>query len=651
VSAAGVAQPIWSPDARSRERSEIARFLAWLRQRAVECAGYPEAWQWSVDELGAFWTAVAEYYDVRFDGSLDPALPDATMPGAVWFPDARVNLAEHLLAGHEDSTAVIAADESGARAEITYGQLRTRVGAVQQGLCELGVARGERVVALMPNRLETLVAFLACAGLGIVWSSCAPEFGTQSVIDRFAQLEPVVLLAVDSYRYGGKRFDKIADISAIREAVPSLREVVVLSDSASAAPQERLRDWAELERTPVAPTFERLPFDHPLWVLYSSGTTGLPKGIVHGQGGILLEGFKQIRLHMDLGSEDRFMWFTTTGWMMWNVVVSGLLSGGTIVLYDGSPTHPDVSALWRLTESAQITYLGLSASFLELCMKERLAPGETSDLSSLRALGSTGSPMSPAAFSWVHDHVKHDMPIFSMSGGTDVCSSFLSASRLLPVYPGELQCRALGVAAEAFDPAGQPVIGEMGELVITQPMPSMPLFLWGDSSDERLFETYFSYYPGRWRHGDWVTFTERGSAIIHGRSDATLNRGGIRMGSGEFYRVVEQVPEVVDSLVVEDGPDATSARLLLFVVLEPGRQLDDSLQRTLRTAIRTAISPRHIPDAIIQTPSLPRTLNGKKLEVPVKRLLSGTPIETAVSLGSVTDPDALSFFVDYASSR
>jgi acetoacetyl-CoA synthetase len=650
VSVVGAAEPIWSPDARSRERSEIARFLAWLRERGVECAGYPEAWQWSVDDPGAFWTAVAEYYDVCFDGSLVPALPDAAMPGAVWFPNARVNLAEHLLAGRDDATAVIATDESGARLDITYAHLRARVGAVQQGLLELGVERGDRVVALMPNRLETLMAFLACAGLGIVWSSCAPEFGTQSVIDRFAQLEPAVLLVVDSYRYGGKRFDKIADIAVIREAITSLREVVVLSDDASSAPPTGARDWAELERTPAAPAFERLPFDHPLWVLYSSGTTGLPKGIAHGHGGILIEGFKQIRLHMDLTSEDRFMWFTTTGWMMWNVVVTGLLSGGTIVLYDGSPTHPDLSAIWRLSESARITYLGLSASFLELCMKERLAPGETSDLSSLRSLGSTGSPMSPAAFSWVHDHVRPDIPIFSMSGGTDVCSSFLSASRLLPVFPGELQCRALGVAAEAFDPTGQPVIGEMGELVITQPMPSMPLFLWGDDSDERLFETYFSYYPGVWRHGDWVTFTERGSAVIHGRSDATLNRGGIRMGSGEFYRVVEELPEVVDSLVVEDGPDATSARLLLFVVLQPGRQLDESLERTVRTAIRKTISPRHVPDAIIQAPSLPRTLNGKKLEVPVKRLLSGAAIETAVSLGSVTDPDALSFFVEYASS-
>jgi acetoacetyl-CoA synthetase len=644
--------PLWQPDADAARPPEMAAYMRWLRDRGVPgIEDYDSLWRWSVHDLAAFWTSICEYFEVSFDGSLEPALAGDRMPAARWFPDARLNFAEHLLRGAPESVAVLAADESGALREVTYGELGALVGAAQQGFRALGVERGDRVVALMPNRLETLVAFIACAGMGAIWSSCSPEFGTQAVLDRFAQLEPTLLLCVGSYAYGGRRFEQADAISELRTGIPSLRDVVALSDGPSGAHPRGTKPWSLLESNQAAPSFDRVAFSHPLWVLYSSGTVGLPKGIVQGHGGILIESLKQIRLQMDVGPKDRLFWFTTTSWMMWNVVVSGLLSGAGVVLYDGSPTHPDLRALWRLAGQAGVTFMGLSASFIERCRNEGLEPAREHHLSKLRAVGSTGSPLPAAGFRWVADSAGDDVRILSMSGGTDVCSSLLSSSPLLPVYAGELQCRALGVDAVALDDTGNAVVDEVGELVVRKPMPSMPLFPWNDASGSRLRDAYFAKYPGIWCQGDLVTFTQRGSGIVHGRSDATLNRGGIRMGTSEFYRVVDAFPEILDSLIVEDGLDATSARLLLFLVLPDGQRLDAELAGRVKDAIRTQISPRHIPDEVLRAPALPHTFNGKKLEVPIKRILSGLPVAQAVSIDAIDNPEALGFFVGLREHR
>jgi acetoacetyl-CoA synthetase len=620
--------PLWTPSQDDLTRSEVARFRAWVGERAG--GDYHDLWRWSVDDLEGFWSAVWDWFEVRGTRG-DRVLEGTTMPDVRWFPGASLNFAEHLLLGGANRTAVIAVNEDGAVERLTYGELRRRVGAFQAELRALGIERADRVVALMPNTIDTLVAFIAVAGIGALWSSCSPEFGTRAVVDRFAQLEPTVLLAVESYRYGGKEYDKRSDLAELRRALPTLRHEV---GSVEAEPQE--------------PEFERLPFDHPLWVLYSSGTTGLPKGIVHGHGGILLESLKQVRIQLDVGPNDTFCWYTTTGWMMWNVVVSGLLSGGTIVLIDGSPAYPELDAVWQHVAGTRTTVAGVSAAYVQACLKSDVRPNEELDLSQVRAIASTGSPLSPEAFAWLRDHVRAGVPICSMSGGTDVCSGFLSATRLLPVYAGELQCSALGVAAAAYAPDGTPVVGEVGELVIEKPMPSMPLGLWNDDAERtRLRETYYSMFEGVWRHGDWVTFTATGSAVVHGRSDATLNRGGIRMGSSEFYRLVEALPDVADSLVVEDGPNPTTAKLLLFVV-PSGAEVDVD---RVKATIRSEISPRHVPDEVIQVPAIPRTLTGKKLEVPVKQLLCGVPLDQAVSVASVTNPDTLDVFVELAHSR
>jgi acetoacetyl-CoA synthetase len=615
----------------------MTHYLDWLGRRGVKANDYWEGWRWSVEHLDMFWDSIWDYFGVQGHRGSGPVMSGTQMPDIRWFPGATLNYAQHLLLGRPDDLAVIATGEDGTERRLTYRQLSERVGAAQRGLVECGVGRGDVVVALMPNIFETLVTFIACAGLGATWSSCSPEFGLGSVVDRFGQLDPKVLLAVASYGYGGRTFDKTRDIAHLQQAIPGLRHTLILGESS----------WKVLEDIPGAPMFEAVDFEHPLWVLYSSGTTGLPKGIVHSHGGVLLEQLKQLRLHMDIGPADVFFWYTTTSWMMWNVVVSSLLAGATAVLYDGSSGGPDVGALWRLAERAGITYMGISAGFVQACLKGAIRPREDCDLSKIRTIGVTGSPLTPEGFEWLVDAAKPGIPIASMSGGTDVCSSFLSATRILPVHRGELQCPALGVWPRAYDDEGSPVIDEMGELVVTTPMPSMPIRLWGDSDGSKYRETYFSMYPGVWRHGDWVTFNTRGGAVIHGRSDATLNRGGVRMGSSEFYRVVEAMPEIADSLVVETGDSATTTEIVLFVVPAPGAALDEELRGRIRTAIRRNLSPRHVPDHMEAVSAIPRTLNGKKLELPVKRLLAGDDIDRVASRGSVANPDALEAFVAY----
>ena len=639
----------------------MARFQSWAAERhGRSFEGYGELWQWSVDELERFWADIWEFTGVIASNPYEWVLGSREMPGARWFEGAELNYAENLLSGHDPSEiAVLHCSELRELDQISWGELASQVAAAAAGLRALGVGQGDRVVAYMPNIPETLVALLATASLGAIWSSAAPEFGARSVIDRFAQIEPKVFLAVDGYRHGGKDFDRAGVAASILAELPTVQRAVLLpylrEDADAAVLGPEAISWQQLltldPQGAAAPRFEQVPFDHPLWVLYSSGTTGLPKAIVHGHGGILLEQLKK-RLHLDLRPGDRMFWFTTTGWMMWNFLIGCLLSEAAIVLYDGSPAHPDLSALWRLAEQTKMTCMGVSAGLLASCEKAGIEPGREHDLSALRGVGSTGSPLSPESFRWVYESVDPEIWLFSTSGGTDVCTAFVAGCPTLPVYEGELQCRALGCKVESWDEQGNSLLDEVGELVVTEPMPSMPLFLWGDETGERLHDSYFAMYPGVWRHGDWIRITPRGGAVIYGRSDSTINRQGVRMGTSEIYRAAARVPDLLDSLVVDvPGNElGDELKMMLFVVLSPGVTLDEGLERAIKTAIREDCSPRHVPNEIRQIQEVPRTLSGKVLEVPVKRILMGTPPEQAASLESLANPRALDYFVELAST-
>jgi acetoacetyl-CoA synthetase len=629
---------LWEPPAELVERSAMTAFMRKLDRGFTT---YDELWRWSVTDLEGFWAAVWEQFGVP--GGYDAVLGDRSMPGAEWFPGARVNHAEHILRPRADESAVAIIHRSELRetAEMTRGELREQVERCAAGLRGLGVGEGDRVVAYLPNVPETIVAFLATASLGAIWSSAAPEFGAQSVIDRFAQIEPKVLLTIDGYRYGGKDFDRGAIVAQLRDAMPTLEHTVLLPYLDPGATLDDAVTWDALlaEHAPLEPV--RLPFDHPLWVLYSSGTTGLPKAIVHGHGGILLEHLKKMHLHLDAQEGDRVFWFTTTGWMMWNFLLGVLLTDAAIVLFDGNPAG---DVLWDLASETGITCFGTSAAYLHACMKDGVEPaGGGRDLSALRSVGSTGSPLSPEGFRWVYEHVGEDTWLFSTSGGTDVCTAFLGGVPLLPVYEGELQGPSLGAKVEAWNEAGEPVIGEVGELVVTEPMPSMPVFFWNDPDGERLRESYFEMFPGVWRHGDWLELTERGTAVISGRSDSTINRGGVRMGTAEIYRAVLSLDEITDALVVD-----LADYMPLFVVLREGAELDDDLIKRIARRVREDCSPRHVPNEVRQIAEVPRTLSGKVLEVPVKRILMGTPPEQAASRDSLANPAALDPFVELA---
>jgi acetoacetyl-CoA synthetase len=615
---------LWRPSA---ERVERANMTAFMRARGLE--DYDALWRWSVDDLDGFWAAVWDTYEI--DGSYDAVLGARAMPGAEWFPGAQVSYAEHLFRGKpDDRVAIRAASELRPVEEWTWGRLRSETARIRAGLMARGVSEGDRVCAYLPNIPETIAAFLATASLGAIWSSAAPEFGARSVIDRFAQIEPKVLLAIDGYRYGGKDFDRSEIVAGIAAEV--------------GAPVVRLgyldgTGWGEgfLQDGPLE--FARLPFDHPLWVLYSSGTTGLPKAIVHGQGGILLEHLKKMWLHLDAHEDDRIFWFTTTGWMMWNFLVGVLLTDASIVLYDGNPAG---EVLWDLAEETGMTLFGTSAAFIAASMKDGIEPAKGRDLK-LHAVGVTGSPLSPEGFQWVYDELGSGTWLFSTSGGTDVCTAFVGGVPMLPVYKGEIQARCLGAAIESWDEEGQPHVNQVGELVITEPMPSMPIFFWGDEDGAKLREAYFETFPGVWRHGDWVEITDRGTAIIYGRSDSTINRGGVRMGTSEIYRAVLSLDEITDALVVDlDG------HMPLFVVLAPGAELDEDLTKRIATRIREDCSPRHVPNEVHAIAEVPRTLSGKILEVPVKKILMGTPAEQAASRESLANPAALDPFVKMA---
>ena len=632
---------VWTPSEELLHDSEMA---VWLSDLGL--AGYEALWRWSVDDIGRFWRRVWDRYGVRADGDPSVALADATMPGARWFPHVSLSFAEHVFAGkRDDRPALHFASEDSPVGIWDWARLRSETAAIRAGLERMGIGRGDRVAAVMPNVPQTVAAFLATASLGAVWSCCSPDFGSRTIVDRFAQVQPKVLLAVDGYRYGGRTFDREGLVDELNGSLPTLEQTVVLPALG------RVGDWGRWFPPASEPLrFERVPFDHPLWIVYSSGTTGLPKAIVHGHGGIVLEHLKNFRLHHDVRPGDRLLWFTTTGWIMWNYLVAGLLSDTSIVLFDGNPGYPDPTTLWDLAARTRSTLFGSGAAFFHGCMKAGVIPARGRDLGHLRSVGSTGSPLAPEAFDWIYEGLGSDIWLASVSGGTDIAGAFLAGAPIVPVVRGELSARCLGVDVHAFDERGRSVIDQVGELVVTQPMPSMPVRFWNDPGDARYREAYFSTYPGVWRHGDWVRITARGSAVIHGRSDATINRGGIRIGTAEVYAAVLPVAGIADALAVDlPSVDGTGeGHLLLFVVLAPGAALDQALLDDLRSRIRRDCSPRHVPDEVIAVPAVPRTLTGKLLEVPIKHLLMGRSIEQTVSRDALVAPDALDWFVAYA---
>jgi acetoacetyl-CoA synthetase len=664
---------LWEPTPESIAAARVTGFARWLAaSRGVDLAGHDQLWRWSVTEPAAFWESVWDYFGVLGYRGTGPPLSGAAMPDVRWFEGATLNYARNALrtARHEPGrTAVIYRSEDGSDGTLSYGELEREVARAAAGLRGLGVTAGDRVAGYLPNVPAALIAMLATASLGAIWSSCSPDFGAPSVVDRFAQISPKVLIAVSGYAYGGKSFDRRAEVATIAAALPGLAAVVLVGSPAAeprlATAGVRALSWDDLPGSAAGPAgpagsadpadpagpgtpaqleFAEVPFGHPLWVLYSSGTTGLPKPIVHGHGGIVLEHLKVLAFHQDLGPDDVFFWYTTTGWMMWNYLAGGLLAGATVVLYDGSATHQDTGALWRLIAETGVTYAGTGAPYLLACAKAGLRPAAQHDLSRLRGLGSTGSPLPPEGFRWVYAEVGSDLLLGSFSGGTDLCTGFVGPSPLLPVRAGVIAGRCLGANVAAYDSRGNPVTGELGELVITEPMPSMPVGFWNDPGGERYAASYFAQYPGVWRHGDWIMFLPDGGCVIYGRSDATLNRGGVRMGTSEFYRVVERLPEVADSLVVDTGGLGRDGRLILYVSMADGCALDDGLIARIRSQLRAELSPRHVPDEIHQVPGIPRTLSGKKLEVPVRQILLGTPLAEAADPDALANPEVLPFF-------
>jgi acetoacetyl-CoA synthetase len=673
----GYGAVLWEPDGKTVRDARVTRFMNWLEARhTLSAGGYQDLWQWSVSQPGEFWSAVWDYFEVLGDRGDGPVLAGEVMPDVRWFDGATLNYARNALRTawtDPGRTAIIFDSERGRAGSLTYGQLAGEVGRVARGLRSLGVRRGDRVAGLLPNVPEAVIGLLAAASLGAIWSSCSPDFGARSVIDRFAQIEPKVLIACDGYAYNGREYSRAEMLDDVLTALPGPPAVVMVN--LLGEPEPGALHWDDLGRgvpggfggtgsppergvaggsSPGGkhgvpedihePEFEEVPFAHPLWVVYSSGTTGLPKPIMHGHGGIVLEHLKALSFHQDLRPGDVFTWYTTTGWMMWNYLAGGLLAGLTIVLYDGSASYPRTDRLWRLAAEHDVTYLGVGAPYLVACMKAGLRPGEEVGLPALRAIGSTGSPLPPEAFGWVYEQVKADLLLGSFSGGTDLCTGFVGPCPLLPVRAGVISGRCLGARVEAFDEDGKSVVGQVGELVITQAMPSMPVGFWDDPGGVRYRESYFDMYPGAWRHGDWIEILPDGGCIIYGRSDATLNRGGVRMGTSEFYRAVEAFPEIGDSLVVDTGRLGAEGRLILFVVPAGGAELDDDLKNRLRAALRAQLSPRHVPDEIHQVPGIPRTLSGKKLEVPVRKILQGTAPERAADPNALADPDVLGYF-------
>jgi acetoacetyl-CoA synthetase len=646
--------PLWTPDQARIESSRLWHFMHWLEDhRDLTFTDYNALWQWSVDNIEEFWDAFWQYFDVQFSKPYRQVLDTRRMPGARWFSGVRLNMAEQVFRHHADEPerpAIISRSELRPLTELSWGEFRRQTTAMAHSLRELGVERGDRVVAYLPNIPEAAIAFFACASIGAVWSSCSPDMGTRSVTDRFRQIDPRIMIAVDGYRYGGQDYDRLAVVDGLRKALPTLQQTVLLPYLNPTAELDDAILWDTMLEHDAPLHFEQVSFSHPLWVVYSSGTTGMPKPIVHGHGGALLEGLQGQGLHMDLGPDDRYMWFTTTGWIMWNAQISGLLLGATICLYDGNPGYPDLGMLWQFAEEAKMTFFGAGAAFYMNCKKAGIEPGKLADLHRIRTVGSTGSPLPEEGYAWLAEQLG-DVLIAPISGGTDVAAFYVGCCPIMPVYAGEMQCRTLGTAVCAMDDNGKVLNDEMGELVITEPMPSMPLYFWGDEDGQRYHDSYFDTFPGLWRHGDWIRITPRGGAIIYGRSDTTINRHGVRMGTSEIYRVVEELPEVLDSLVVDLEYLGRDSYMPLFVVLREGHSLTEELTQRLRDAIRTNLSGRHVPNEIVQVDAIPRTLTGKKMELPIKKLLLGKNLEDVANPDAISNPECLAYYIDFARQR
>jgi acetoacetyl-CoA synthetase len=643
---------LWRPSAAVVEKANLTRFMRWLAvERYLNFADYDALWHWSVTELDVFWQAIWDFCGVKASQQGEIALADVQMPGAVWFPEARLNYAENIFAQMtNERPAFLYEDEDGPLVEWSWAEVYRQTAVLQQAFKQLGIQKGDRVVAYLPNIPEAIIACLAVVSLGAIWSSASPDFGSKAVLDRFAQIEPKLLITVDGYRYNGRPFDRRDIVTQLQAGLPTLENSIAIP-LLDAAPLPNTLSWPDLlasaDETPEL-TFAQVPFDHPLWILYSSGTTGLPKPIVHGHGGNLLEHKKSITLHNDIQPGDRFFWYTSTGWMMWNYLVGSLLSGSTAILYNGSPSYPNLDRLWALAERSGMTYFGLSPAFVAACQNAGIQPNQQHDLTQIRGIGSTGAPLPVSAFAWLYQNVHDDFALESLSGGTDLCTAFVGGCRLKPVYAGEIQGASLGAKVQAWNSSGEPVVGEVGELVIAAPMPSMPVNFWNDPGNVRYQEGYFEMFPGIWRHGDWIKFNERGGCVIYGRSDATINRKGIRMGTSEIYACVEAIDGVLDSLVVDLELLDRDSYMPLFVILAEGRVLDDELRQEINQTLRRELSPRHVPDAIYQVQELPYTLSGKKLEIPVRRILLGHPVEKAANLGAMRNPESINFFVKLA---
>lgn len=641
---------LWKPSEEKIIASNLTHYINWLnKQGLIHSHNFNAVWEWSVEEIDAFWLSIWTYFRVLSDGKPTKVTSFNKMPGVNWFEGTRVNYAEHIFRNSTiEHPAILFKSETNALTEISWEELEQKVASLQQFLKEKGIKEGDRVAAYLPNIPEATIAFLAVNSIGAIWSSTSPDFGISSVVDRFSQVEPKLLITVDGYQYGGKAFDKTNEVNSIIKELPTLNEVILIPNlnPESKITFNSVTHWEDALTTENNNlTFHRVEFNHPIWVLYSSGTTGKPKAITHSNGGVLLEHLKYLTFHNDVKPGERSFWYTTTGWMMWNYIQAAMLCGATIVLYDGSPAFPSMNAMWKLIEEAKITHFGTSAGFVASSMKADVHPAKDFDLSSLRSIGSTGSPLSPEGFDWIYEEVKKDLWLASISGGTDVCSAFVGGNPRWPVYSGEIQCRALGCKLEAYSESGEPVVGEMGEMVISEPMPSMPIFFWGDDNFKRYKESYFEMFPGKWRHGDWTEITERNGVIIYGRSDSTLNRGGIRIGTSEIYRAVESLDFIADSLVIYLDQDKKDF-MPLFVVLKNGEELTDEHIRKIKTTIRKSYTPRHVPDEIIQIPEVPYTISGKKMETPIKKIMQGQPIEKVVSKDAMRNPEALTFFLD-----